>query len=250
MKKTFTLLYAGTAYLVGLANIAYIVAFLADFGTAWGIPKTIASGGFDRNLWQAVLVDAALVAAFGLHHSVTARTAFKTWWTRLVPAHLERATYLYMTAGMSVILVAFWQPIPVTIWQVETGWAVAAIIAAYLSAWTMMFLATFHFGHFGFFGLAQAWRRIREIPPAGAPFTARCLYALVRHPISLGWMITPWLTPHLTIGHAVFGLSALAYILAATHFEEADLIAEFGDRYRRYRRDVPAFLPVRRRHRG
>lgn len=250
MKKTFTLLYAGIAYVLGLANIAYIVAFLADFGTAWGLPKTIASGDLEASLWQAVLIDALLVAAFGLHHSVTARTAFKAWWTRFVPAHLERATYLYMTAGMTMILVGFWQPIPITIWQVETGWAVAAIIAAYLSVWAMMFLATFHFGHFSFFGLAQAWRRIRETPPPGASFTARYLYALVRHPISLGWMLTPWLTPHLTVGHAVFGLSAMAYILVATHFEEADLIGEFGDRYRRYRREVPAFLPTAGRRRN
>ena len=129
------------------------------------------------------------------------------------------------------------------VWQVEASWAATALLAAYLSAWIMMFLATFHFGHFGFFGLAQVWQRIRETPAAGSPFTARYLYAIVRHPISVGWMVTPWLTPHLTVGHAVFGLSAMAYILVATHFEEADLIAEFGDRYRRYKRDVPAFIP-------
>lgn len=250
MTKIFTALYAGLAYLVGMANIAYIVAFLADFGTEYGLPKTVASGAFDGHAGKAIIIDALLVAGFGLHHSITARTAFKAWWTRIIPAHLERATYLYMTAGMTVILVALWQPIPVTLWQVDAPWAAAMIVTAYLAAWTMMFLATFHFGHFGFFGLAQAWQRIRGRPPAGAPFTARYLYALVRHPISLGWMLTPWLTPHLTVGHAVFGLSAMAYILIATHFEEADLISEFGDRYRRYRQDVPAFLPRPGRRRG
>jgi methanethiol S-methyltransferase len=65
----------------------------------------------------------------------------------------------------------------------------------------------------------------------------------VRHPISLGWMLAPWVTPHLTVGQLVFAICATAYVLAATSFEEADLIEALGDRYRTYRAEVPAFLP-------
>ena len=57
-------------------------------------------------------------------------------------------------------------------------------------------------------------------------------------------MATPWLTPHLTVGHVVFALATLVHI--ATPFEEADLIDELGEDYRRYRARAPAFLPGRR----
>jgi protein-S-isoprenylcysteine O-methyltransferase Ste14 len=60
-------------------------------------------------------------------------------------------------------------------------------------------------------------------------------------------MIVPWLTPHMTIGQLVFALGTAVYVLVATAFEEADLIAELGETYRKYRRHVPAFLPLRRR---
>lgn len=238
MRNGFYLVYAVGAYIVGLATIAYIVGFLADVGA----PKGIGDGDV-APLWTAAAINIALVFGFGLHHSITARTAFKRWWTKIIPAPIERATYLYMTAAMTALLVIFWQPIPITIWSIEPLWAQGAIYALYLSVWLMMFAATFHFGHFGFFGLAQVWAKLRNAPPKSANMSARYLYALVRHPISLGWMITPWITPHLTVGHAVFAFATFIYILAATPFEEADLIDELGDDYREYKKRVPAFFP-------
>jgi protein-S-isoprenylcysteine O-methyltransferase Ste14 len=174
---------------------------------------------------------------------VTARRWFKAWWTRIVPHELERSAYLYMTAAASGVLIVAWQPIPITLWRVETGWAVASIYAAFLGVLLMMVAATFHFGHLGFFGLGEVLERHRARQSAQPRFSARYLYALVRHPISLGWMLVPWLTPHLTVGQAVFGLCVAAYVLVATFFEETDLVVEFGDLYRRYRTEVPAFLP-------
>lgn len=241
-RNSLMLVYAGCAYLLALANLVYIVGFLADFG----VPKSI-SDGEPIALWPAVLVDASLVGLFGLHHSITARTSFKRWWTRIVPEPIERATYLYMTSIMTALLVVFWQPIPVTIWQVQAGWAVALIYATYLAMWGMMFAATFHFGHFGFLGLAQTWQNFRNSPPRPSGMTARYLYAMVRHPISLGWMITPLITPHLTIGHLVFSAATVVYILLATPFEEADLIGALGKPYRDYRNSVPRFVPVLKR---
>lgn len=238
-RHRFELLLAGAAYLLAMANLGYLIGFIADVG----VPKGIAGPPSTLGLWQAVAIDAMLVFAFGLHHSVTARSSFKRWWTRVVPAHLERATYLCMTAVMSALLIVAWQPIPITVWHVDAAWARGLIWAAYASVWLLMFAATFHFGHLGFFGLAQVLDRLRDRPPAPPRFSARWLYALVRHPISLGWMLAPWLVPHLTVGHVVFAFATLLYVLCATRFEEADLLAQLGERYRAYRQRVPAFLP-------
>lgn len=245
LSKTSTLAYAGIAYVLGLANIAYIVGFLADFGVSKGI-----NDGTPGALWPSVAVDLGLIWLFGLHHSTTARRWFKARWTRIVPPSLERATYLYMTAFATSVLVVLWQPIPITVWRVEDTVAYWAIWTAYLGVWGMMFSATFHFGHFGFFGLAQAWAEVTGAGRAETSFCARWLYGLVRHPISLGWILTPWLTPHMTVGQIVFAVGVTMYVLVATVFEERDLVAELGDTYRRYRRDVPAFLPTRRNRRS
>jgi methanethiol S-methyltransferase len=237
-RKPFILLYAGGAYLLAMANIAYIVGFLANFG----VPKGV-NDGTPGPLWPSGALNLGLICLFGLHHSATARRWFKARWTRIVPPVLERATYLYMTAIATTLLVVFWTPIPITVWKVGNDVAYWSIWAAYLLVWAMMFSATFHLGHFGFFGLAQAWARVAGRPQGNGSFCARWLYEVVRHPISLGWMLTPWLTPHMTVGQITFAVGTMVYVLIATVFEERDLLAEMGDRYRIYRAQVPAFVP-------
>ncbi|MFT4637537.1 MAG: hypothetical protein ACI8T1_000847 [Verrucomicrobiales bacterium] len=238
LKHLFFLGYATVAYVLALANIAYLVGFIAGIG----VPKGINDGPVG-SLWHALIVDISLVFLFGLHHSITARRSFKAWWTQFIPSEIERATYLYMTAAISAFMILFWRPIPITLWHFDHPLAANVILAVYLAVWVLMLGATFHFGHFSFLGLRQAWDRLRRQPPARARFTARYLYALVRHPISLGWMLAPWVTPHMTVGLATFAISTAIYILVATYFEERDLIEEFGEHYQDYRKKVPPFVP-------
>lgn len=239
LKRCLILFYAGLAYLLSLAAIAYLVGFLADFG----VPKSVNGPASEGSLSQAILWNCLLVAGFGLHHSLTARIRFKRWWTTIIPAHVERATYLYMTTIATGLLVVLWQPIPLTVWRIASDSAAILIVALYLGVWTAMFSATFQIGHLGFFGLGPVLDKLFARNPGPVPFAARALYGLVRHPISLGWMVVPWITPHMTLGQLVFALATSAYVLIATVYEENDLIAELGDTYRRYQRQVPAFIP-------
>ncbi|WP_108810428.1 hypothetical protein [Sphingorhabdus sp. Alg231-15] len=247
IRKSLMLLYALGAYILSMVALVYIMGFLINFGVPKGISSDTIEAGQSLGTWPAILINTGLVALFGLHHSITARTSFKRWWINIIPAPIERATYLYMTAAMTALLIMFWQPIPITIWYVQSDLAAGFIYAGYISIWTMMVAATFHFGHFGFLGLTQAWQNFRDTQPAPSNMTARYLYALVRHPISLGWMLAPLMTPHFTVGHLVFAAAAFVYILLATPFEEADLIEEIGEPYRNYRDRVPTFVPFAKR---
>lgn len=238
MRKFLMLAFAVVAYVLSLASLVYIVGFIADIG----VPKAI-SDGERMPVWTAVMIDASLVAVFGLHHSITARSSFKRWWTKIVPAPIERATYLYMTVTNVGFLMYYWTPIPITIWRVESPALAGLIFAAYAAVWIMMVAATFHFGHFRFLGLAQAWENFRRAAPEQGAMSARYLYALVRHPISVGWMVSPFFVSHFTVGHLVFAVATILYVLVATPFEEADLIEEIGEPYREYRKRVPAFVP-------
>ncbi len=56
-----------------------------------------------------------------------------------------------------------------------------------------------------------------------------------------------WITPTMTVGHLTFALLLTSYIFVAIVYEERDLIAYFGDDYRRYRLETPMIVPIPRR---
>ena len=59
----------------------------------------------------------------------------------------------------------------------------------------------------------------------------------------MGWLITFWVTPIMIAAHLLFAVGTTLYVLGAIQLEERDLLANFGARYRIYRRSVPMLLP-------
>ena len=74
-------------------------------------------------------------------------------------------------------------------------------------------------------------------------FKTPFFYRYVRHPLYLGWLLTFWAAPVMTAAHLLFALMTTAYILIAIRWEEADLTAMHGEKYRRYRMQVPMIVP-------
>lgn len=238
MKKILYSAYAIFAYAIGMASILFLMGFLLDFL----VPKSI-NAGPSAPLPATMLVNIAILAAFLIPHSVMARPWFKSWWTRTIPPMLERATYI-LVSGVSMLLMMWaWQPMPETLWQIEHPLLQTVIYGFYAAAVLMLVLATFNIDHFSFFGLRQVWDHVLGRTARQVPFSARFLYGVVRHPISLGWMILFWSTPHMTVGHLLFAACMSIYIVIVTPIEEADLIAALGDDYRHYKMRVRGFIP-------
>jgi protein-S-isoprenylcysteine O-methyltransferase Ste14 len=67
----------------------------------------------------------------------------------------------------------------------------------------------------------------------------------VRHPLYFFVLLMIWSYPTLTADRALFNVLWTVWIFTGSVLEERDLVAEFGDRYREYQRNVPMLIPNR-----
>jgi len=238
--RTAVFLVSMACYAVFLLVFLYLLAFLGNLP----VSRTIDLGRDMGSPGLAVLVDVGLILLFGLQHSLMARPAFKRAWTLIVPKELERSVYVLLSSVVLIVLMALWRPIPTPVlwhadatWSAALGWSVM-VLGVLVLLWT-----TFLIDHFELFGLRQGWETLRAKELRGPAFVTPWLYRIVRHPLYLGWLLIFWGAPTMTAGHALFSAGMSAYILVALRYEERDLVQHIGEKYERYRQQVPALLP-------
>jgi len=242
MARFFTLAYGLLVYAFFLTTFVYAIGFTGNFG----VPKSIDTGP-TVPLTEALIVDVLLLALFAVQHSVMARRSFKRWWTRIVAPAMERSTYVLASTVALALLLWQWRPIPEpVVWNVDSIAGMNALLAMFWLGWVVLLTSTFLINHFELFGLRQVFARLANRPPPEQEFRTPFFYRYVRHPIYLGFLLGFWATPVMTAGHLLFAIATTGYVLIGIWFEERDLVAQFGEQYRRYRSQVGMLVPHRR----
>jgi protein-S-isoprenylcysteine O-methyltransferase Ste14 len=150
--QVFALVYGGLCYLIFLATFLYTIGFVGDFV----VPKSINSGPVGSPT-EAAAVDLLLLGLFAVPHSVMARLGFKRWWTRIVPPHVERSTYVLASSILLILLFWQWRPMPGAVWDVQQPAAAAAVWMLFGVGWIIALISTFLIDHFELFGLRQVY---------------------------------------------------------------------------------------------
>ena len=240
MTRYLSFAYGVLAYLFFLVVFLYAIAFVGDLGV---VQKTIDRGGPESSLAAALVVNLALLGLFAVQHSVMARQWFKKRWTKIVPWHVERSTFVVVATAVLALVMWQWRPMPEVVWSVESEVLAGVLGGVFWAGWALVFAATFWIDHFSLFGLKQVWRHLQGEEHEPPRFQTPGLYTHVRHPLYLGFLMAFWATPTMTAGHLLFAGATTGWILVAIQFEERDLLRFHGETYARYRERVAMLIP-------
>jgi protein-S-isoprenylcysteine O-methyltransferase Ste14 len=241
MSRIVAFVYGVVAYAIFFATFLYAVGFVGNLV----VPKSLDSAPVGP-LGTSLLINLGLLALFAVQHSVMARPGFKRMWTRIVPAAVERSTYVLASSLALILLFWQWRPLGGVVWDIQNPLVRALIHAEFAFGWALVLVTTFLINHFDLFGLRQVWLHLRGRPYQPLRFTTPGPYRAVRHPLYVGWLFAFWATPTMTVTHLLFAVATTAYILIAIQLEERDLVAAHPE-YANYRRRVPMLVPTIRR---
>src|SRR5262245_10877316 len=139
MAKRLSIFIIGAViYLLFLVTVLYGLGFVGNIF----VPKGVDSGA-SSSLPFALLVDLALLALFGVQHSLMARPDFKKRWTQFIPEPLERSIYV-LAASLSLLFL-FWQWRPITnyVWNFQSGLMNVALTILFWIGWIDVVFSTF-----------------------------------------------------------------------------------------------------------
>lgn len=195
----------------------------------------------------------AIFALWAVLHSITAARPVKRWVRRQVGERVFDGFYRLFYNVLSVVTIlpllyalALWIPSTV-LWRVPPPLNLLFILVQIvgLGGLAVSFLQT---DFLRFAGLRQVMRFARgeAQPDPPEPFVRGGVYGLVRHPLYLFSLAVIWFTPLMTFNALLFDILATVYFVLGAWHEERRLLREFGEKYRRYRQEVPAFIPFLR----
>ena len=205
------------------------VLSLLSFAVVYGWRLRTPAPPSDDAMRDAI-ANVVLFTVFALHHSIMARTGARAWITRHLPPGLERSVYVWIASALFLAVCWIWQPLPGVIWTTRGHGLALYVAQAFGVALTLA--AARIVGVWELAGVTQ--------PDLTRPieFKADGPFAIVRHPIYLGWVLMVFATPVMTTSRLLFAVTSTLYLIAAIPFEERSLLEAFPEKYGAYQKQM------------
>lgn len=236
--RVLVMLYGVVSYFLFFAVFVYFMGFVGDVF----VPKAISTEVVEYSS-NALMINIGLMLMWGVQHSVMARGWFKEMIASVVPHHVERSTYVLVSAITLAVLMFYWQPMEGVIWQAQGETTITALWSVFGLGWVLVFIATFLTDHFDLFGLRQTWLFFVKKTYTDVKFTEHIFYHWIRHPMMLGLILAFWSIPTMTVGHLVFSIGMSIYVLVGIYFEEKGLAKAIGEPYTDYQQRTAKIIP-------
>jgi hypothetical protein len=231
---------------------AYIVIFLAYvlggsslvmFGAfCYAGSLHLVELGFNES--GILFFDCFLSLAFFLQHSGMIRKPFRRFLSRFIPEAYVSAFYAISSGIVLFAVVIFWQESSSTV-ATAKGALRLLLRAIFAASIVGFYYGTKVLGFFDPYGIRAIKYHLRGKKPKEMPLTISGPYRFVRHPLYFFVLLMIWSNPYLTLDRLLFNVLWTAWIYIGAFLEERDLVANFGEAYREYKRKVPMLIPWR-----
>jgi methanethiol S-methyltransferase len=229
MGRTLGIAFGLGTHVLFAITVWYLFQFLKD-GAAVG---------------EAALIrDGLLALQFGVIHSFILLPATRRRLSRWIPAGLYGCFFCAVTCLSLLATIAYWRASPTILWSLA-GWHRTLIQAGFLAAWAGLLYSLSLTG----LGYQTGWTPfcywLRGQPLPRREFVPRGAYRFFRHPVYLSFLGLVWLTPRMSLDHAVLTGIWTAYIFYGSYLKDRRLIHYLGDSYRTYQARVPGYPLLR-----
>lgn len=197
--------------------------------------------------------NALLSLVFFTQHSVMVRRSVRNRLAAIIPARYDRAFYAISSGVVLTLVAVLYQRVEEPLLFALHGLPRLIVIGAAVLA-VASIVWTFHvLGTFDLFGIRSIHRHLRncsatlsvETPVDASVFVVRGPFRWVRHPVYSAVIVLFWATPQMSPGRLEMAALWTAWICVGALLEERDLVAEFGETYRQYSKQVPMLIPWR-----
>ena len=232
--KTADRLMMALAVVLGVGSIGLF---------AWDARPTFVPLGWPPR--AALAWDAFLSLVFFLQHSGMVRRPFRARLARVLPARYDGAFYA-ITSGLTLLLVVcLWQRVDIPVFRLEGAARWIAVVGSFVAAALLVISGYAVRRTFDLLGLRPIRAHLRGEAPRSTPFFVAGPYRWVRHPLYACILALLWVRPEMMADGLLLSILWSGWIVVGTVLEERDLVADFGDVYRRYQQQVPMLVPWR-----
>lgn len=184
------------------------------------------------------------VIVFYALHSIFAANGIKKSLSLVLPQRYYRLVYnLLSTLLLAGLVLLYFLVDKAPLWEPSLPLSALGAVPLLVGiSWVVQAMKRYNLNEF--IGLEQL--RTQQ-PPQHNKLIIRGLNGRVRHPLYFGTLLIVWGVLPIFPTDAMLGFSMIStiYLVIGSRLEEEKLVAQFGEAYRRYQREVPMLLPFK-----
>ncbi|XP_064407939.1 nurim [Latimeria chalumnae] len=216
-------------FLTGIEFLRFVsyraVFYTQEEVTSWEWRAVLHESG----VWRPLVVDLGLILLFVVQHSIMAAQTVKSW-TVACCGVLQRSLYVLATAATLQVLMRYWQKVDEAppLWSPRSepwnNWLPLACFVLHTVAWLVIFSVVLIFDYPELMGLKQVYYYCLGLgdPLALKSHRAQRLYAHLRHPVYVEFLVILWAVPCFTLDRLLLAFFFTLYLTCAHGLDEKD----------------------------